>query len=218
MYQLDFTINTKKIQINKTQDMEIMTQLDSLKKIAKKKLKNNDPAHDFEHVMRVYRNAEKLCKTETGNKKLVLTSVLLHDIIKSKNQKNSAEKSAKLAEKILKDNDFSSDEISIVSNAIREHSFSKGKILQDADRLDAIGAIGLARVFSFSGSHNRSFYDPNDPFSKNRNLNDGKWALDHFYEKLLKLEVKMNTKTGKLLAKNRTKILKNFLKEIRREI
>ena len=206
--------------------MEIMTQLDSLKKIAKKKLKNNDPAHDFEHVMRVYRNAEKLCKTETGNKKLVLSSVLLHDIIKSKNQKNSAEKSAKLAEKILKDNDFSSDEISIVSNAIREHSFSKGKIpstpegkiLQDADRLDAIGAIGLARVFSFSGSHNRSFYDPNDPFSKNRNLNDGKWALDHFYEKLLTLEAKMNTKTGKLLAKNRTTILKNFLKEIRREI
>ena len=88
--------------------MEIMTQLDSLKKIAKKKLKNNDPAHDFEHVMRVYRNAEKLCKTEIGNKKLVLSSVLLHDIIKSKNQKNSAEKSAKLAEKILKDNDFSS--------------------------------------------------------------------------------------------------------------
>ena len=72
--------------------MEIMTQLDSLKKIAKKKLKNNDPAHDFEHVMRVYRNAEKLCKTETGNKKLVLSSVLLHDIIKSKNQKNSAKK------------------------------------------------------------------------------------------------------------------------------
>ena len=71
MYQLDFTINTKKIQINKTQDMEIMTQLESLKKIAKKKLKNNDPAHDFEHVMRVYRNAEKLCNTETGNKKLV---------------------------------------------------------------------------------------------------------------------------------------------------
>ena len=206
--------------------MEIMTQLESLKKIAKKKLKNNDPAHDFEHIMRVYRNVEKICKTETGNKKLILSAVLLHDIIKSKTQKNSAEKSAKLAEKILKENHFTSDEIGLVSDAIREHSFSKGKIpstpegkiLQDADRLDAIGAIGVARVFSFSGSHNRSFYDPHDPFSKNRNLDDGKWALDHFYEKLLKLEAKMNTKTGKLLAKKRTKILKNFLKEIKREI
>ena len=206
--------------------MEIMIQLENLKKIAKKKLQNNDPAHDFEHIMRVYRNAEKICKTESGNKKLVLSAVLLHDLIKNKNQKNSAEKSAKLAEKILKENYFSSDEILIISDAIKEHSFSKGKIpstsegkiLQDADRLDAIGAIGLARVFSFSGSHNRPFYDPEDPFSKNRNVNDKKWALDHFFKKLIKLEQKMNTKTGKLLAKKRTKILKNFLKEIKHEI
>ena len=203
-----------------------MIQLESLKKIAKKKLENNDPAHDFEHIMRVYRNAERICKTESGNKKLVLSAVLLHDIIKNKNQKNSSEKSAKLAEKILKENHFSPDEIMIISDAIKEHSFSKGripstpegKILQDADRLDAIGAIGLARVFSFSGSHNRPFYDPEDPFSKNRNLNDNKWALDHFFKKLLKLEQKMNTKTGKLLAKKRTKILKNFLKEMKHEI
>ena len=203
-----------------------MIQLESLKKIAKKKLENNDPAHDFEHIMRVYRNAERICKTESGNKKLVLSAVLLHDIIKNKNQKNSSEKSAKLAEKILKENHFSPDEIMIISDAITEHSFSKGripstpegKILQDADRLDAIGAIGLARVFSFSGSHNRPFYDPEDPFSKNRNVNDKKWALDHFFKKLLKLEQKMNTKTGKLLAKKRTKILKNFLKEMKHEI
>jgi len=206
--------------------MEIMNQLENLKKIAKKKLQNNDPAHDFEHIMRVYRNAEKICKIENGNKKLILSAVLLHDIIKNKNQINSALKSAKLAEIILKENHFSSDEIMVISDAIKDHSFSKnkipstpeGKILQDADRLDAIGAIGLARVFSFSGSNNRPFYDPKDPFSKNRNLNDNKWALDHFFEKLLKLEAKMNTKTGKLLAKRRTKTLKNFLKEMKNEI
>ena len=203
-----------------------MNQIKNLKKIAKNKLANNDPAHDFEHVMRVYRNAEKICNTENGNKKLILSAVLLHDIIKIKNRKDSALKSAKLSKKILKENQFLDNEISIISDAIKEHSFSKnkipttieGKIIQDADRLDAIGAIGLARVFSFSGSNNRPFYDPNDPFSENRVVNDDKWALDHFYEKLLTLEKKMNTKTGKSLAKKRTKILRDFLKELKNEI
>ena len=203
-----------------------MNQIESLKKIAKSKLGKNDPAHDFEHVMRVYRNAQIISKNENGNEKLILSAVLLHDIIKIKNRKNSALKSAKVSEIILKENCFLDDEIKIISDAIKEHSFSKGKIpstiegkiLQDADRLDAIGAIGLARVFSFSGSNNRPFYDPKDPFSKNRNLNDNKWTIDHFYEKLLFLEGKMNTKTGKLLAKKRTIILKNFLKEIKNEI
>ena len=203
-----------------------MNQIENLKKIVKSKLTKNDPAHDFEHIMRVYRNAERICKNENGNKKLILSAVLLHDVIKIKNRNDSALKSAQLSKKILKENYFLDDEITIIFNAIKEHSFSKGKlpstiegkILQDADRLDAIGAIGLARVFSFSGSNNRPFYDPKDPFSKNRNLNDNKWALDHFYEKLLFVEGKMNTKTGKLLAKKRTKILKNFLKEIKNEI
>ena len=203
-----------------------MNQIESLKIIAKSKLATNDPAHDFEHVMRVYRNAERICKNENGNKKLILSAVLLHDIMKIKNRKDSALKSAKLSKKILKENQFLDNEISIISDAIKEHSFSKnkipttieGKIIQDADRLDAIGAIGLARVFSFSGSNNRPFYDPNDPFSENRVVNDDKWALDHFYEKLLTLEKKMNTKTGKSLAKKRTKILRDFLKELKNEI
>ena len=203
-----------------------MNQIQNLKKIVKSKLANNDPAHDFEHVMRVYRNAERILKNENGNKKLILSAVLLHDIIKIKNRKDSALKSAKLSEKILKENHFLDDEIIIISNAINEHSFSKGKIpstiegkiLQDADRLDAIGAIGLARVFSFSGTNNRPFYDTKDPFSKNRPTNDNKWALDHFYEKLLRLEQKMNTRTGKSIAKKRTKFLKFFLKELKNEI
>lgn len=206
--------------------MEIMNQIENLKKIAKSKLAKNDPAHDFEHIMRVYHNAERICKSENGNKKLILCAILLHDIIKIKNQKDSALKSAKLSEKILKQNYFLDDEITIIIDAIKDHSFSKGKIpstiegkiLQDADRLDAIGAIGLARVFSFSGSNNRPFYDPKDPFAQNRSTNDKKWALDHFYEKLLTLERKMNTKTGKTIAKKRTKFIKIFLKEIKNEI
>ena len=129
--------------------MEVMNQLENIKKVVKCKLKKNDPAHDFEHVMRVYRNAERICKSENGNKKLILSAVLLHDIIKIKNRKDSALKSAKLSKKILKENYFLDDEITIISDAIKEHSFSKGKtpsseegnILQDADRLDALGAI-----------------------------------------------------------------------------
>ena len=84
-----------------------MNQIENLKKIAKRKLRNNDTAHDFEHIMRVYRNAEKICKTENGNKKLILSAVLLHDIIKIKNRKDSAIKSAKLSKKILKEKNYS---------------------------------------------------------------------------------------------------------------
>ena len=124
---------------------------------------DNDPAHDFEHVMRVYNNAQKIAKKEKANQKLVLTASLLHDIVSypksSKRSKFSSIDSAKKSKIILKNYDFSEEEIIIISNAIRDHSFSQnkipetleGKILQDADRLDALGAIGIARVFATSG-------------------------------------------------------------------
>tara|TARA_Y100000590_G_C15453350_1_gene913572 strand:+ start:303 stop:914 length:612 start_codon:yes stop_codon:yes gene_type:complete len=203
-----------------------MNQLKYLKSYARKNIKENDPAHDFNHIMRVYYNAEKICKSEKVNKKLVLSSVLLHDIIKSSKTKNSALKSGQLAKKILKKINYSENEIGIIYDAICFHSFSngktpsslEGKVLQDSDRLDALGAIGLARVFSYSGTNQRLFYDSTDPFSKNRKLNDKKWALDHFYQKLLLLEDKMHTKTGKELAKKRTRILKKFLKDLKNEI
>ena len=157
-----------------------MNQLKNLKKISKIKLAKNDPAHDFEHIMRVYRNAEKICKTENGNKKLILSAVLLHDIVKIKNQKDSAIKSAKLSEKILKENNFFDDEIKIISDAIKEHSFSKGKIpssiegkiLQDADRLDAIGAIGIARAFAYGGSKGSPLYNPDLPPTRHSSKED----------------------------------------------
>ena len=94
----------------------------------------------------------------------------------------------------------------------------EGKILQDADRLDAIGAIGIARVFAPGGSLKRAFYNIDDPFCKNRNPDDKTWTIDHFFQKLLKLESLMNTKSGKLEAKRRTKILKGYLKFLKQEI
>ena len=210
--------------------MEVLNELLYIKKYVKRIYAKNDPAHDFEHIMRVYKNAEKICKTEESNKKLVLISVLLHDIIKKsetdKRTKSSSALSASKSIKILEKLKFSDNDISIVSEAIRNHSFTKnkisksieGRILQDADRLDAIGAIGIARVFSVSGAKNRQFYEPSDPFSKNRKMNDKKWALDHFFKKLLLLENVMNTKTGKIEAKKRTIVLKNYLDSLKKEI
>ena len=206
-----------------------MDVLDSLKNEIKLKI-SNDSAHDFHHIMRVYKNAQKICKNEKTNTKLVLCAVLLHDIISypksDKRSKLSSIKSAEASKKILKKYDFTRDEIQIISEAIREHSFSQnktpktieGKILQDADRLDAIGVIGLARVFAVAGSENRPFYNPVDPFCKKRSPEDQKWTLDHFYKKLLLLETLMNTKSGKSEAKRRTMVLKNFLSELKKEL
>jgi uncharacterized protein len=206
-----------------------MNTLDSLKDEVKE-LTKHDSAHDFEHIMRVYKNAEKICKQEKVNKNLVLTSILLHDVVSypksDKRSKMSSIHSAKKSKLILKKYDYSDVEIMIISNAIRDHSFSQnktpetmeGKILQDADRLDALGAIGIARVFATGGSLNRPFYNPNDPFCKKRNPDDKTWTLDHFYQKLFKLESLMNTKSGKVEAKKRTRVLKEFLNQLKQEL
>jgi uncharacterized protein len=171
-----------------------------------------------------------ICKKEHVNEKLVLSAVLLHDIVSypksDKRSKLSSIQSAEKSKKILKKFNFTKEEIQIISDAIRDHSFSQnkvpatieGKILQDADRLDAIGAIGIARVFAVGGSEKRPFYNAKDPFCKKRIPDDQVWTLDHFYRKLLKLESLMNTKSGKIEAKKRTKIIQNFLNQLKDEI
>ena len=192
--------------------------------------KASDSAHDFQHVIRVYKNAKKICKKENANEKLVLSAALLHDIVSypksDKRSKLSSMESAIESKKILKKYNFSLEEIQIISDAIHDHSFSRnkipttieGKILQDADRLDALGAIGIARVFAVGGFEKRSFYSVQDPFCKNRLPEDKIWTLDHFYRKLLKLESLMNTKSGRIEAKKRTKVLKDFLIQLKKEI
>ncbi len=206
-----------------------MKVLDSLENEVKKRIEN-DPAHDFEHTIRVYKNAQKICKKEKVNEKLVLSATLLHDIVSypksDKRSKTSSIKSATKSKQILEKLDFSNEEIAIISDAIRNHSFSQnktpktleGKILQDADRLDALGAIGIARVFATGGSLKRPFYNINDPFCKKRIPDDKTWTPDHFFQKLLKLESLMNTKSGKAEAKKRTKILKEFLNQLKQEL
>ncbi len=206
-----------------------MNVIDSIKSESKE-IMDNDSAHDFDHVMRVYKNAQKICKKEKANEKLVLCSALLHDIVSypksDKRSKLSSIESAQKSKLILKKYNFSKEEIIIISDAIRDHSFSQnktpksivGKILQDADRLDAIGAIGIARVFATGGSLKRQFYNIDDPFCKTRKPNDNIWTVDHFYQKLLKLASLMNTKSGKMEAQERTKVLKEFLNQLKKEL
>ncbi len=207
-----------------------MKTLTILQNQVKTMMANNDPAHDFEHVLRVYANAEKICIKEKVEKKLVLTSALLHDIVSFQKtdirSKTSSTKSAIKAKKILLKLNYSSYEIKIITDAIENHSFSKnkkpttieGKILQDADRLDALGAIGISRTFAVAGAQNRSIYNTNDPFCSSRKADDQVWAVDHFFKKLLLLEAKMYTKSAKIEAKRRTKIIKKFLNDLKQEI
>jgi uncharacterized protein len=189
---------------------QIMRRVESL-------LRNQSPAHDFQHILRVYSNAEMIYKKEEGVYPKRSSKTL-----------NSADDSAEMARKILfQYNSYPTEKIERVADAIRTHSYSKrstpatleGKILQDADRLDAIGAIGIARTFSVGGSENRSLYNPADPFCEtDRELNDTQWTLDHVKKKLLILKNTMHTKTAKEIAVQRTTFIELFLNQLRKEI
>lgn len=205
--------------------------LDDLRRQVEKMLEGRDPGHDFEHVMRVYKNAQKIGKKEGADMKVLLASVLLHDLVVypkgSAKRSKSSDDSADIAEKILQKRGWSKATIDRVSYCIRTHSYSKrirpaileAKILQDADRLDALGAIGIARTFSVGGSENRKFYNPKDPFWKsNREPDDMMWTLDHFQTKLLKLHNTLHTKTARKMARERTRFMRDFIRQIGKEI
>jgi len=204
-------------------------KIEKLREYVKKRLEN-DSAHDFGHMMRVLKNAVTIARKEKGDIRMITAAVLLHDIVSypksDPRSKSSSLESAEESKKILKKYDFDQDEIRIISDAIRDHSFSRGvvpqtlvgKILQDADRLDALGSIGIARTFAVGGSENRRLYSKDDPFCKKRSPDDKSWTLDHFYKKLLLLEKTMNTKTARILAKKRITIMKKFLDQLKKEI
>jgi uncharacterized protein len=206
-----------------------MNELKKLELTVRRQIQN-DPAHDFEHIMRVCKNVKNIARHENVSPRLILTAALLHDIVlfpkSDKRSKTASLKSAQEAKRILEKYRYTENEITIIIDAITDHSFSRnkipktieGKILQDADRLDALGAIGIARTFSVGGAENRPIYNTYDPFCHIRTPDDKSWTVDHFYHKLLVLEKKMNTKFAKREAKRRTKILKKFLTELKQEI
>ena len=204
-----------------------------LEKVERKVIKlldGRDSAHDFQHIKRVYKNAEVIGRREGADMKILLPAALLHDLVvypkASAKTSKSADDSADMAEKLLRSFRYPQDKIDKICYCIRTHSYSKrlvpatleGKILQDADRLDALGAIGIARTFSVGGSEKRPFYNPDDPFWKSsRELNDREWTLDHFQTKLLKLKDSMHTKTARKMGQERARFMELFIKELQRE-
>ena len=192
---------------------------------------NVDSAHDIAHVHRVWNNARAISQGENaGDQRILMAASYLHDLINlPKNHPNRAAasvKSAKAAHPILTTIKFTPKDIDATQHAIAAHSFSanihpetiEAKILQDADRIDALGAIGIARTFAVSGALGRPLFDPTDPFAIHRPLDDHRYAIDHWPLKLLRLPAQMKTNTGKTIAITRSKIMYDYLDTLSKEL
>lgn len=193
-------------------------------------IESGDPAHDLEHIRRVVFNTKKIAATENLSMEVLLPAAWLHDCIyvpKNSPERSSASQiAADNAIKILRQHGYTQEHFKAIHHAIEAHSFSakitpstiEAKVLQDADRIDALGAIGLSRCIMLGGHMGSDLYHSEDPFAKNRPLNDANYCIDHFYAKLLNLKNTMQTKAGKALAEKRTKFLSDFLEQLRTEI
>ena len=192
----------------------------------KKELENAEGGHDWFHIERVYKNALLIANGENCDILIVQLGALLHDIADSKFHDGDETVGPKKARLFLESKNFPENTIANVVNVIENISFKGGHetkkfssleldIVQDADRLDAIGAIGIARTFNYGGFKNRAIYNPklnpNLHMSKEEYKNSDAPTINHFYEKLLLLKDKMNTKTGKEIAAQRHEFMELFL-------
>jgi len=189
-----------------------------------------DAAHDTAHIERVVANAKKLAGEENARLEIVVPAAWLHDCVTV--AKNSVERpmasrlAAEKAEIFLRQTGYPEATIPDIVHAIAAHSFSaqiepetlEARVVQDADRLDAIGAIGIARCFLVGGALSTRLYDSDDPFAESRPADDTAFVVDHFYVKLLKLAQTMTTTAGKEEAVRRTVFMQQYLDQLRREI
>ena len=183
----------------------------------------DDGSHDASHLIRVWKNALRIQSEEGGNTRLLAAAVLLHDCVSvEKNSPQRAAASRLAAEKaseILERLGWSAADITSVAHAVLTHSFSanlppetlEAQILQDADRLDAIGMVGAARCFYIAGRMNSALYDPLDPLAEARPLDDKAFAIDHFEAKLFRLAKDFQTAAGRRLAVERQERLRGVL-------
>jgi len=192
----------------------------------KEKFENEYSGHDWFHTLRVFRTATRIAEAEGADIVTVQLAALLHDV---DDRKLSPETYAeqKNARNFLAENGVEESVICEICRIISEVSFVgsdsvvpstlEGKCVQDADRLDAIGAIGIARAFAYGGNHNRLMYHPdiapNPNMSKEEYIKSNSTTVNHFYEKLFKLTDMMNTDTAKLIAKERDEYMKAFIAE-----
>ncbi|GGB78157.1 phosphohydrolase [Flavobacterium suaedae] len=192
----------------------------------KQQLENAEGGHDWFHIERVYNNAMKIAETENCDLVIVQLGALLHDIADSKFHNGDETVGPKVATTFLEGENVAATVIDHVVKIIENISFKGGnfekafnskelEIVQDADRLDAIGAIGIARTFNYGGFKNRPLYnpdiEPNLNMSKEEYKKSNSPTINHFYEKLLLLKDRMNTETGKKLAQGRHNYMVNFL-------
>jgi len=189
-----------------------------------------DAAHDQAHVTRVVATARRLAEDEEAQMDVVVPAAWLHDcVVVPKDAPDRAEASRRAAEAartFLKSEGYPEQWIPDIEHAIAAHSYSgdvapdttEAKVVQDADRLDALGAIGIARCFTVGGALDQSLYDPNDPFCDDRAPDDDTYTLDHFYAKLLRLPDTMQTEAGRAEAERRAAFLREYLDRLRDEI
>ena len=191
----------------------------------------DDPAHDWEHIQRVYKIALYLAEQENADPFIVGMAALMHDLGRLTDDKtrHHAELSVLSATELLAAHHLTFDTQQAILHAIAAHSFSLGieprtleaKIVRDADRLDSLGAIGILR-WAITGTVRRTpqtqAYDPDDPFAEQHMPDEQRFMLDHFFSKLLKLSSTMSTQTGRALAQQRTAFMHTYLDEFRREL
>ncbi|MBY0516517.1 MAG: HD domain-containing protein [Bacteriovoracaceae bacterium] len=189
-----------------------------------------DSGHDWAHIKRVVRTATQLAIATNADINIVQPAAYLHDIVNipkdHPDRSRASELAGEKAIKILRELQFEEKYFSQIQQAIIEHSYSKGlkpssleaACVQDADRLDALGAIGILRCCSVNTMLKSQFYDPEDPFASKRELNDKKWMLDHYEVKLFKLADTLVTEPAKKEAQSRVAFMRNFLSQLKSEI
>jgi len=201
--------------------------IETTKNYVRATLKDAEGGHDWFHTLRVYHNAILISKGENVDALVVALGALLHDIADSKFHDGDDTIGPKMAREFLFKNNVDSLVIEHVINIIENISFNKSleegekftspelDVVQDADRLDAIGAIGIARCFNYGGFKNRALFDPSIKPNMNMTKKEYKTStaptINHFYEKLLLLSDKMNTKTGRRIASDRHKFMEQYL-------
>lgn len=207
--------------------------IESIKNKIKSQFENQEGSHDWEHILRVYNLAVRIHSVEGGNKEIVELAALLHDISDHKYNGGDFDAGWKVAQQLILDFGGTKELAKNVSEVVKVISFKgalvqdvdtslEGKIVRDADRLDAIGAIGIARTFAYGGSKNQALYLENvSPIlhtSKEDYFNAKTHTINHFYEKLLLLKDRMETQTAKEIAQIRHDRMIRFLDDFMSEI